>query len=97
MIGGAQDGTRFAPTLVEAVPRSARLFREEVFGPVTVLEPFDLLDEAIDLANGEEFALQHAVFTSTLDHALVAADGLQAGGVIVNDSRDASALGTARR
>jgi len=76
------------PTIVEAVARTTRLYREEVFGPVTILEPFDTLAEAIDLANSVDLGLQHAVFTRSLDDALTAVHGLRAGGVMVNDSTD---------
>jgi len=88
LAGGERAGTRMVPTIVEAVARTTRLYREEVFGPVTILEPFDTLAEAIDLANSVDLGLQHAVFTRSLDDALTAVHGLRAGGVMVNDSTD---------
>ncbi len=88
LAGGERSGTRMAPTLVEGVARTTRLYRDEIFGPVTILEPFDTLAEAIDVANSVDLGLQHAVFTRSLDHALTAVHGLKAGGIMVNDSSD---------
>lgn len=86
--GGHREGTRFWPTVVEDVPHTHPLAREEVFGPVSVLSPFGTLDEAIAIANTAELGLQAAIFTSHLTNAHVAIRDLRAGAVIVNDSTD---------
>ena len=87
--GGArilQDtgGFYMAPAIVEDVAPEDRLFREEVFGPILAITPFDTEEEAIALANGTEFGLASAVWTSNLSraHRMIAA--LQAGVVHVN-------------
>jgi aldehyde dehydrogenase (NAD+) len=59
---------------------------EEVFGPVVIVNAVDSLDEALDRANGTRYGLQAGVFTSSLDTALRAADGLEFGGVTVNEA-----------
>lgn len=84
--GGEARGQVVLPTVLTNVPRDARVCREEVFGPVTVLEPFDTFDEALALCNATRFGLQAAVFTRDLGHALRAYRELEYGGVIVNDA-----------
>lgn len=86
--GGERRGSFFMPTLLEGVTPDARLYREEVYGPVSLVQPFDDLDEAIELANDVDFGLQAAIFTSDLDAAFYAGEELDYGGVIVNDSTD---------
>lgn len=87
-IGGHRQGTRFWPTVVEDVPPTHPLAREEVFGPVSVLSPFGTLDEAIAISNAADLGLQAAIFTSHLTNAHIAIRDLRAGAVIVNDSTD---------
>ncbi len=87
--GGArilQDtgGFYMAPAIVEDVSPKDRLFREEVFGPVLAITPFDTEEEAISLANGTEFGLASAVWTSNLSRAHRMIAKLQAGVVHVN-------------
>lgn len=84
--GGEARGQVVLPTVLTDVPRDARVCREEVFGPVTVLEPFDTFDEALARCNETRFGLQAAVFTRDLGHALRAFRELEYGGVIVNDA-----------
>ncbi len=58
---------------------------EEIFGPVIIVEPYDLFDEAIAMVNNSRYGLQAAVFTNMLDETLRAFENLEVGGVIVND------------
>ncbi len=88
LIGHRRDGALFAPTVLEAVPHDAALWREEAFAPVVTLEPFDSFDQAIALANAIDFSLHAGIFTSSLSVALDAASRIEAGGVMVNDSSD---------
>jgi acyl-CoA reductase-like NAD-dependent aldehyde dehydrogenase len=46
----------------------------------------DSLDEAIALANGTRYGLQAGIFTTSLDNALRAAQGLEFGGIVVNEA-----------
>ena len=59
---------------------------EEVFGPVVVVNPVESIDEAIERANATRYGLQAGIFTSSIDTALIAADGLEFGGVTVNEA-----------
>ena len=87
--GGARiledtGGSYFAPTIFDNVTPQMELAREEVFGPVLAVTPFDTEDEAIRLANGTDYGLAAAVWTANLSraHRMVAA--LDAGVVHVN-------------
>jgi glyceraldehyde-3-phosphate dehydrogenase (NADP+) len=86
--GGTRRGTEFTPTLIDHLPATSRLARDEVFGPVTGIIRVQDLDTAIDVANGVEQALHAAVFTRDLGSAMRVVREVQAGGVIVNDSTD---------
>ncbi|HEV7491359.1 MAG TPA: aldehyde dehydrogenase family protein [Rhodanobacteraceae bacterium] len=85
LCGGTRKGNVLAATVLERVPRDAKINALEAFGPVTLLAPFDSFDEALDAVNDSDYGLQVGVFTNDLAHAMHAWDRLQAGGVIVND------------
>lgn len=88
LTGGTRDGCFYAPTLLDRVPDDCSVAAREVFGPVTVLWPFETLDEALVRANAVDFGLQGAIFTASLSTAFRAARELRCGGVMVNDSTD---------
>lgn len=84
--GGSPVSERvYAPTIVVKPPTTARLSREEVFGPVTCIYPFTDLDEAIGQANSLPFAFQASVFARNVDVALRAAQSLDASTILIND------------
>jgi acyl-CoA reductase-like NAD-dependent aldehyde dehydrogenase len=85
LCGGARNGNMLEATVLENVPRDARLNALEAFGPVTLLAKFDDFDEAIAVVNDSDYGLQAGVFTNDLTHAMRAWDGIEAGGVIIND------------
>ncbi|MCE7031630.1 aldehyde dehydrogenase family protein [Lysobacter sp. GX 14042] len=80
-----RNGNMLTPGLLENVPRDARLYRDEVFGPVALMERFEDFDQALEIANDSRFGLQAGVFTGSLEHAMRAWDTLEAGGVVVGD------------
>lgn len=88
LCGGRRDATRFTPTAIEGVPHTHNLAQQEIYGPVTILAPFDTFDEAVSFANATDYGLQAAIFTRDVDMAWRAFDRLEAGAVIVNDSTD---------
>lgn len=83
--GGDADGQVVAPIVMTDVPRDARVACEEVFGPVTVVEPFDDFDDALAACNAGRFGLQAGVFTRDLDRAMRAYRVLDYGGVVIGD------------
>ncbi|CDR10103.1 aldehyde dehydrogenase family protein [Streptomyces iranensis] len=88
LCGNEVDGSLYTPTVLEDVPEACSIWQEEVFAPVVVLQPFESFEEAIALANAIDYSLHAGIFTSSLDRALTAADLLEAGGVMINDSSD---------
>ena len=86
--GGKRDGALYDPTILENVPESALVHREEVFAPTVNLYSVESLDEAIAKSNSLPFGLHAAIFTRDVDTAFKAAYGLDCGGVMINDSTD---------
>lgn len=85
--GGAAlqgEGYFFAPTVVAGPSSSAKLMRDEPFGPIAGIVPFDDVADAIEQANGLPYALAAYAFTGALDRAHDIADALQAGLVGIN-------------
>jgi acyl-CoA reductase-like NAD-dependent aldehyde dehydrogenase len=85
LCGGKRDGRMIEPAVLEAVPRDADASCEEIFGPVTLLEPFDEFDEALQSVNASRYGLQAGVFTRDIGRIQQAWDELQVGGVVIND------------
>jgi glyceraldehyde-3-phosphate dehydrogenase (NADP+) len=86
--GGQRDGSGFTPTVLEDVPDSCTVARDEVYGPVTAVFRFGDLTDAIARANDVGYGLQAAIFTRDLQTAFRAAAELDCGGIMVNDSTD---------
>ena len=82
--GGLGDGWVVLPTVVENAPPAARICREEVFGPVVTIAPFDDDEDAIRSANDTRYGLNAMVFTRDLSRAHRASAALRAGTVWVN-------------
>jgi succinate-semialdehyde dehydrogenase / glutarate-semialdehyde dehydrogenase len=66
------------------VPADARIFKEEVFGPVAPVIGFDTEEQGIAAANDTEYGLAAYIYTQSLDRALRAAEAIEAGMVGVN-------------
>lgn len=81
-----RKGAQVSPGILVDVPRDARLWKEEVFGPIVVVAPFDTVDEALELANDSDFGLQGAVFTRALANAFRFADDFEVGSLWINEA-----------
>ena len=77
-------GAYFAPTVIDDVDPASLIAQEEVFGPVLTVNRFFGEDEAITLANGTQYGLLGAVWTSDLSRAHRLAAEIRAGQVYVN-------------
>nr|WP_269467637.1 aldehyde dehydrogenase family protein [Paraburkholderia pallida] len=89
IVAGGGDGNRAGyfvePTVIaNAENKPLTVVREEVFGPVLVVMPYDDVDEAIAAANASEYGLGASVWTNQLDRALRVVDAVQVGTVWVN-------------
>ena len=79
------DGAMLDATVLTGTSPEMRVFGEEIFAPVAVVEKFSDFGEAVDLANNTKYGLQAGVFTNDLRNAAYASDNLEYGGVIIND------------
>jgi acyl-CoA reductase-like NAD-dependent aldehyde dehydrogenase len=86
LTGGELDGELLRPTLIADAPPDAKVSAEEAFGPIVVVNPYDTLDEAIELANSTKYGLQAGIFTRDVTAALRAARDLEFGGIVVNEA-----------
>lgn len=85
---GPPEGCFVQPTLVDRVHPAMALVREEIFGPVLAVLPFEGVDEALAIANDSEFGLSASIWTRDLATAMRAMREVQAGRVWVNTTLD---------
>ncbi len=85
LFGGQRKGAMMNPTILEDVPDSCEIVREETFGPVIPLRRFSNIEEIIPIINGTGFGLQAGVFTDNLPLAKKLYKELEVGTLIVND------------
>ncbi|MCB0972018.1 MAG: aldehyde dehydrogenase family protein, partial [Acidimicrobiales bacterium] len=87
---GLEDGYFVRPTVFAGVTNDMAIAREEIFGPVLVLIPFDTEDEAVELANDTPYGLAAYLQTSDADRARRVTRQLRAGMVQLNGSNRAA-------
>ncbi|WP_134766080.1 aldehyde dehydrogenase family protein [Nocardioides sp. 1609] len=78
------DGFWVPPTVVAVEDPAARIWREEVFGPVVAVMPFDDEEHAVALANDTEYGLSGSIYTRDLGRGLRVARAVEAGNLSVN-------------
>jgi acyl-CoA reductase-like NAD-dependent aldehyde dehydrogenase len=89
--GGAPEGPEYdkgfwiAPTIVTNVTNDMQIAREEIFGPVLVVIPYDSLDHAVEMANDSEYGLTAGVWSTDYEAASELAGRLKAGTVWINN------------
>ena len=87
LLGGTRlnrPGSYYPATVIGDVPDNARAWKEEIFGPVTVIQPFDSDDEVIAKANDTELGLSSYLYTGDLKRGLAMAGKIEAGMVGLN-------------
>jgi aminomuconate-semialdehyde/2-hydroxymuconate-6-semialdehyde dehydrogenase len=82
--GRCKDGFFFQPTVITGLPVGCRVNREEIFGPVITITPFDREEEVINYANDTEYGLSSSLWTQNLNRAHRVAEKIHAGTVWVN-------------
>jgi acyl-CoA reductase-like NAD-dependent aldehyde dehydrogenase len=86
--GQAPDGPGFwfPPTVLAPVDPASPAWREEIFGPVVAVVPFDDEDQAVRLANDTEYGLSGSIWTENLGRAFRVARAVEAGNLSVNSN-----------
>jgi aminomuconate-semialdehyde/2-hydroxymuconate-6-semialdehyde dehydrogenase len=79
-----REGYFFQPTVITGLSVSCRTNREEIFGPVVTITPFDSEEEVINHANDVEYGLSSSVWTQNLSRAHRVAERINTGTVWVN-------------
>ncbi|MFJ8816549.1 aldehyde dehydrogenase family protein [Amycolatopsis thermoflava] len=77
-------GFYFEPTLLRDVEETMDIAQEEVFGPITVVMPYDDVEDAIRIANGTKSGLAASVYSADSEQALRIARRLRSGSVAIN-------------
>ena len=80
------DGAYLLPTVFDGVSNDMRIAREEIFGPVVSVIPFDSEEEALRLANATPYGLSGSIWSRDIGKALRAAKALQSGVISVNSN-----------
>ncbi|WP_080876392.1 aldehyde dehydrogenase family protein [Oceanobacillus timonensis] len=84
--GGKREGVFYQPTILTNVDRDMKVCRNEVFGPVVAVDTYQEEDEVIAKVNDSEYGLQAGLFTNDLRFAMKAAEKIEVGGLIINDT-----------
>lgn len=86
LLGGSADGNLLSPTVLSGTKPEQRVCKDEIFGPVTVVEPVDSFEAGLRACNASRFGIQASVFTKDLGRALTAYRELDFPGVLINDA-----------
>ena len=89
--GDLSNGHFYAPTVLSSVDEDMLIYREETFGPVAAIIPFDTYDEVIERANDTNYGLAAYVYTQNLSTATRAFEALNFGIIGINDINPTSA------
>jgi acyl-CoA reductase-like NAD-dependent aldehyde dehydrogenase len=79
------EGRCLAPTVLRKPSHEAKVWCDEIFGPVATVDRYSDFGEALRMANDSRFGLQAGVFTRDVGRALQAARELEFGGVLINE------------
>jgi glyceraldehyde-3-phosphate dehydrogenase (NADP+) len=85
LCGGNRKGGFFEATILTGTDATMKVFAEEVFGPIVVVEKVNSRDEGIRQLNNTRFGLQAGIFTNDFQFIQKAFREIEVGGVIVND------------
>jgi len=81
------DGYYLTPAVVTGVANTMRIAREEIFGPVAAVIPFDTEDDAITISNDSDYGLSGSLWTGSATRAIRVARSLRTGTLSVNSNK----------
>lgn len=82
---GSRTGNTVPPVVLESTPRTSRIFQEEAFGPVALMEPYEKAEDAIEAINGSRYGLQAGLFTDSQKLIRQVTADLDMGGILINE------------
>jgi len=85
ILGGRREKSIFLPTIIFNVSEDSLIIQEEAFAPIVAVNKFKSVDDAIAKVNNTKYGLQAGVFTRDITKALKCAQGINAGGVLINE------------
>lgn len=85
LAGGTREGKFYRPTVLAGARAGMKVVDEEMFGPVTVVFPYDDFGEALAAVNDSRYGLQAGVYTHDMRNVMRAFETLEVGGVVVGD------------
>jgi len=85
LVGGKRNGTLFEPTLIVNTKKDMKVYCEEAFAPLVIIEPYSHFKEAVNMVNESKFGLQAGVFSNNYENIFYAFQTMEVGGVIAND------------
>jgi acyl-CoA reductase-like NAD-dependent aldehyde dehydrogenase len=86
LTGGGAKGHVLSPIVLTGTKPEQRVCKDEIFGPVTVIEPVDSFEAGLAACNASRFGIQASVFTRDLGRAMTAFRELEFPGVLINDA-----------
>jgi glyceraldehyde-3-phosphate dehydrogenase (NADP+) len=86
ILGGMRKKNIFLPTIIFDVSEDALVIQEEAFAPVVAVNKFRTVEDVITKVNNTKYGLQAGIFTRDMSNALECARGINAGGVLINES-----------
>jgi glyceraldehyde-3-phosphate dehydrogenase (NADP+) len=88
LVGGSFDKHHYEPTWLEDVCEGMPVIDQEMFAPISTLEPFENIDEVVNCLSKTDGCLQAGIFTQTQAHIQALYQNLKAGALLVNESSD---------
>lgn len=85
LLTGGIDGNIVKPTVIVDAPPEVKVCCQETFAPVVVITPVESFTEGINAINASNYGLQAGIYTNNIEHAFLAAEKLEVGGVMIND------------
>lgn len=88
---GLDKGHFYAPTILSNVSEQMLIYREETFGPIAAVIPFDTQEQVIEMANDTRYGLAAYIYTQNLSRAMRVFEALNFGIIGINDINPTSA------